>query len=117
MQLDEDTDADEIKRVRKQIETKPITLVDSSWPGKELIEIEHLNGKAIVKINYRHPLIREAYEPLHKVVESGGEGMDTEDLVALIRKGALALDVLFLGYAKAENLHRDTEQFSDLRSY
>lgn len=117
MQLNEETDADEIKRVRTQIETKPITLVDSSWPGKELFEIEHLNGKAIVKINYRHPLIREAYEPLHKTAQSGGEGMDTEDLVALIRKGALALDILFLGYAKAENLHRDPEQFSDLRSY
>lgn len=117
MQLDEETDADEIQRVRKQIEVKPITLVDSSWPGKELFEIEHLNGKAIVKINYRHPLIREAYEPLHKAAQNGGEGMDTEDLLGLIRKGALALDVLFLGYAKAENLHRDPEQFSDLRSY
>lgn len=48
----------------QQINEQPITLVDSSWPGKELFDITHFNGKAVVKLNHRHPFIKQIYNPI-----------------------------------------------------
>ncbi|WP_280181756.1 ATP-binding protein [Nocardia farcinica] len=110
-------DKEQAEQVREQIDSKPITLVDGGWPGKEIFEITHLNGKAIVRLNHRHPFIRDIYDPLKAVADEGASGLDREELVALARKAEKGLDVLFLAYAKAENLHTDPEQFDDLRSY
>ncbi|GIH28489.1 hypothetical protein Aph01nite_67990 [Acrocarpospora phusangensis] len=110
-------DKEQTEQVREQVESKPFTLVDASWPGKEIFEITHLNGKAIVRLNHRHPFIRDIYDPLKAVAKNGTNGVDIEELVSLARKTGQALDVLFLAYGKAENMHRDPEQFDDLRSY
>jgi hypothetical protein len=108
-------DTEKASKLRKQIEDKPMILVDGNWPGKEIFEITHLNGKAIVRLNHRHPFIRDVYDPL-KAVGNGGE-LSSEDLVELVRKSKRGLDVLFLAYAKGENMHRKPEIFDDLRSY
>ena len=111
-------DEEEIAQIREQIESRPITIIDGDWPGKELFEISHLNGKAIFKINHRHPFVREVYDPLKKVAKDGADGLDSDDLVELARKAEVAIDVLFLAYAKAENMHRrPDEQYDELRSY
>jgi hypothetical protein len=111
-------DEEEIAQIREQIESRPITIIDGDWPGKELFEISHLNGKAIFKINHRHPFVREVYDPLKKVAKDGADGLDNDDLVELARKAEVAIDVLFLAYAKAENMHRyPDEQYDELRSY
>jgi hypothetical protein len=113
----EDTDEQEA-RIREQIERKPIVLVDGDWPGKELFEIVHLNGKAIVKVNHRHPFIRDVYDPLKKVATDGVDQIEPEELIDLARKVELAIDVLFLAYAKAENMHPNPDtQYDSLRSY
>jgi hypothetical protein len=117
LQLDPAVDAEQIEQIRTRIHSKPITLVDASWPGKEIFEISHLNGKAIVKLNHRHPFIRDVYDPLKAVAKNGADGMSADDLVVLARKAEIALEVLFLAYAKAENMHRTPEVFDDLRSY
>jgi hypothetical protein len=111
-------DEDQIAKIRQQIKSKPITIIDGDWAGKELFEISHLNGKAILKLNHRHPFVRDVYDPLKKVAKEGVDGLDSEDLVALTRKAEIAIDVLFLAYAKAENMHRHPdEQYDELRSY
>jgi len=111
-------DDESIAAVRERIEAKPITLVDASWPGAEMFEISHLNGKAIVKLNHRHPLWRDVFDPIKEVAEKGAEGANEQDLLDLIRKASAAIDVLFLAYAKAENLHTNPdEEFSQLRNY
>jgi hypothetical protein len=103
--------------IKKQIQERPIMLVDSSWPGKELFEIMHLNGRAIVKINHRHPFIKEIYNPIKEVANSTGEGLDANDILDLARKIEAAIDVLFMAYAKAENLHSNPDEaYSDLRT-
>ncbi len=113
-----DDDADEIQKIREQITSKPITIIDGNWAGKELFEISHLNGKAILKLNHRHPFVRDVYDPLKKVAKDGIDGLDNEDLVELTRKAEVAIDVLFLAYAKAENMHRHPdEQYDELRTY
>lgn len=117
LQLDPIADADKAASIRERIKNSPITIVDVSWPGKELFEINHLNARAILKLNHRHPFIRNVYDPLKKVANDGGEGLTPEEIIELARRTETALDILFLAYAKAENMHQDPSVFDDLRSY
>lgn len=111
-------DDESIAAVRERIAEKPITLIDASWPGSTMFEISHLNGKAIVKLNHRHPLWRDVFDPIKEVAEKGADGANEQELVDLIRKASAAVDVLILAYAKAENLHvSPDEQFEQLRNY
>ncbi|MFD6295658.1 ATP-binding protein [Streptomyces sp. NPDC060235] len=110
-------DQEKAEEVREQVKQNPFTLVDGAWRGKEMFEIDHLNGKAIIHLNHRHPFIRDIYDRLKAVADDGANGVEPEELLALIRKTQTALDTLFLGYAKAENMHPKPSQFDDLRSY
>ncbi|MFD4907528.1 ATP-binding protein [Kitasatospora purpeofusca] len=110
-------DQEQAEQVREQVREQPFTLVDGAWPGKEMFDIDHLNAKAIVRLNHRHPFIRDVYDRLKAVADGGANVTTTEELVKLIRKTETALDVLILAYAKAENMHVDPNQFDDLRSY
>ncbi|WP_081290251.1 ATP-binding protein [Mycobacterium asiaticum] len=111
-------DQESIDSVRKRLDEKPINLVDAQWPGSDLFRIRHLNGRAIVEINHRHPVWRDVFDPLKKVADDGGAGSTEQELVALIRKASAAIEVLVLAYAKAENLHVDPDtQFEQLRTY
>lgn len=111
-------DQGSIDSVRKRIDEKPITLVDAQWPGSDLFRIRHLNGRAIVEINHRHPLWRDVFDPLKKAADDGGAGATEQELVALIRKASVAVEVLVLAYAKAENLHLNPDdEFEQLRTY
>jgi hypothetical protein len=110
-------DQEKAEEVREQVKENPFTLVDAEWPGNEMFEIDHLNGKAIIRLNHRHPFIRDIYDRLKAVADEGTNGNDTEELLSLIRKTQTGLDLLFLAYAKAENMHSKPQQFADLRSY
>jgi hypothetical protein len=116
LQLDLKDDADTVGQVRKEIDEKPITMVDARWPGSELFEIIHLNGKAIVKINHRHPFWKNVYGPI-KTAATGTSNASQEELLELLRKAEAGIDALILAYAKAENLHPDATAFDKLRSY
>ena len=110
-------DQEQVQQFKQQVQQNPFTLVDSSWPGKEMFEIDHLNGKAIIRLNHRHLFIRDVYDRLKAVAKKGVNGSEPEELIALIRKADVALELLFLAYAKAENMHANPDQFDDLRSY
>ncbi|MFI1884700.1 ATP-binding protein [Streptomyces jumonjinensis] len=108
---------EEAEQIREQVQENPFTLVDGSWPGKELFEIDHLHGKAIVRLNHRHIFIRDVYDKLKAAAKAGMSGTDAEELINLVRKTETALDLLILAYAKAENMHADPAHFENLRSY
>lgn len=57
-------DREKAKWVRQSFEKRAITVVDGQWPGKDLLDIRHLTGKAIVKVNHRHPFMSEFVGPL-----------------------------------------------------
>lgn len=119
----QDLDIDPIEKpeqadkIRTQIRSHPMTLVDGNWPGKEMLEIDHLNGKAVVRLNHRHMFIRDIYDSVRAAASKPLEDQDAGELLDLIHRVSTGLDVLFLAYAKAENMHRDPEIFDDLRSY
>lgn len=117
LQLNESDHPEAATHIRDQIQEEPITLVDASWPGSELFEIVHLNGKAIVKINHRHPFWRDVYGPIKAVADNGNGNLSEDELVSLLRKAEGGIDALVLAYAKAENLHKDPTIFNQLRTY
>jgi hypothetical protein len=120
LDLDENSEDKETREqsVRQAVETKPISIVDLDWPGKELVDITHLNGKAVVKINRRHPFIREIYTPLKELAGQDPDSLVATDVVEFLRKVEVAFDVLFMAYAKAENMDADAAlKYADLRSY
>lgn len=118
LEINADEQREKANEIKKKLETLPITIVDNSWPGKELFEIDHLNGKAILKINHRHPFIREIYDPLKDLAGRDPTEIDATEAIRLAKRAEIGLDVLFMAYAKAENLHPDPESaYDDLRSY
>ncbi|MGB8946487.1 MAG: ATP-binding protein [Streptomyces sp.] len=118
MGLDPDVDTEKVEALREQIRTKPITLFDASWPGKEFIEIHHLNGKSLVKFNLRHTFFKEVYIPLKKLADQGTDGMTPEDMLDLARRAEAAIDLLFMGYARAESMAQNPEEdYSQLRTF
>lgn len=110
-------DEEQSAEIREEIQAQPITLKDGNWPGKEIFEITHLNGKAIVRLNHRHPFIRDIYDALKEAGNGSGEELTPEELTDLARKAKRGLDVLFLAYAKGENMHPNPDVFDNLRSY
>jgi hypothetical protein len=118
MGVNPDEEPERAEEVKQKIHELPITIMDDSWSGKELFEITHLNGKAIIKYNHRHPFFREIYDPIKELADRDPTTISTEDAIRLARKTEVALDVLFMAYAKAENMHPDPDSvYEDLRSY
>lgn len=111
---------DEKKReqIRYAVEELPVTLIDLEWPGNGLLDIEHLNGKAVVKLNNRHPFMRSVYRPLKEVAAKEPDQLNAAQVIDLARKAEVALDVLFMAYAFAENMNPNADQdYASLRSY
>ncbi|MDC7719487.1 ATP-binding protein [Priestia sp. YIM B13446] len=115
--IDSDTNKELADKMTEQINEQPITLVDSSWPGKELLDITHFNGKAVVKLNHRHPFIKQIYNPIKEAASQDPSTMNPDEMIELARKVEAAIDVLFMAYAKAENMHVNPDDvYSDLRT-
>ncbi|MFB4293446.1 ATP-binding protein [Nonomuraea sp. ATR24] len=117
LDIDPETDAATADKIRAQILEHPLTILDGNWPGKELMAIDHLNGKATLRLNHRHPFIRNIYDALKDSANRQFDEQEPADMHDLIRRTWMSLDMLFLAYAKAENLHRDPDIFDNLRSY
>ncbi|MCD5341431.1 ATP-binding protein [Arthrobacter sp. AK04] len=118
MDIDPEAGADRADEIRSHIAEHPMTILDGSWPSKEMMAIDHLNGKVILRLNHRHPFIRDIYDVLRETGDKAYDEQQPADMHGLIRRTSMALDMLFFAYAKAENLHREPEEmFTDLRGY
>ena len=115
--LDEDAPQEQREETKARFKDLPISIVDDSWPGKELFEITHLNGKAILQINQRHPFITEVYKPVKAMADQDAAEVEGADAIDLACRVESALDLLFMAYAKAENMHSNPDEvYGDLRS-
>lgn len=104
------------KEFADQALQKPINALEMSWPGKGLLDIEHLNKTVIVKINKNHPFIREIYSPLKQVCDKDISDLDDIYINHLFEKAREGIDLLFFAYAKAENMSQNPEeQYMELR--
>jgi hypothetical protein len=104
------------EEIKQKLEELPFMLVDGSWPGKELMEITHLNGRAVVRLNHRHAFFREVYDPVKEMAAKSADLVELASAVRLVKRMDVALDVLLMAYAKAENMDPDPNKYDDLRS-
>ncbi|SDF93855.1 Histidine kinase-, DNA gyrase B-, and HSP90-like ATPase [Pedobacter terrae] len=92
-----------------QTQQKPMVALEMEWAGKGLLDIEHLNRTVVVKINKRHPFIREVYNQIKEAAQRDVSEMEPEQITHLFEKALAGIDLLFFAYAKAENMHEDPE--------
>ncbi|HFL3236634.1 TPA: ATP-binding protein [Clostridioides difficile] len=92
---------------------QPFTILDSDWPGSEFFEAKYLGDQIIIQYNNRHPFFEKVYRRLLEIEKSEEPVEVNPDLIALVRN---AIDLLLVGYSKAESQYEDPEdRFSDLR--
>lgn len=116
--IDPKQNPEQAEEVKQRVQELPITIVDAAWPGKELFEITHLNGKATIRINHRHPFIQQVYDPLKDLASRDSSTVTAEEAIEIAKKAEIGLDILFMAYAKAENMSSDPDDmYGDLRSY
>ena len=96
--------------------------MDTQWPGKEFIHIEHLGKNTIVKLNNKHPFFTKIYAPVLKAAgildakNEGEEQLTVEEFRQTARMLHVGLDLLIYAYAKAESMDPDPEEkYGDLR--
>jgi anti-sigma regulatory factor (Ser/Thr protein kinase) len=104
--------------VRDSFDRRAVTIVNGQWPGKELLDIKHLTGKAIVTVNDRHPFMSELVGPLKSMASLDPEELDMNEVATLLDKLSVGMDLLLIGYAKAENMHADPDEaYGELRGH
>ena len=95
-----------------------MTIVNGQWPGKDLLDIKHLTGKAIVSVNDRHPFMAELVGPLKTMAALDAEELDANEVSTLLKKLSVGMDLLLMAYAKAENMRSDPDEaYGELRSH
>ena len=108
------------KELKETVKTLPFTIVDGSWPGRELMDITHLNGKAIIRINNRHPFFKEIYDPLSEMASRSVADIESagSSVLELLQKVERGIEWLLMAYAKAENMDpKPDDKYTDLRSF
>jgi anti-sigma regulatory factor (Ser/Thr protein kinase) len=112
------TSADKANWVRESFDKRAVTIVNGQWPGKDLLDIKHLTGKAIVSVNDRHPFMTELVGPLKTMAGLDPEELDPAEVSTLLNKLSVGMDLLLMAYAKAENMHADPDDvYGDLRTH
>ena len=110
--------ADKANWVRDSFDRRAVTIVNGHWPGKDLLDIKHLTGKAIVSINDRHPFMSELVGPLKTMAALDAEELDPAEVSTLLNRLSVGMDLLLMAYAKAENMHADPDDaYGELRSH
>lgn len=105
-------------KLRETIEALPFTIADRTWPGKEMLDITHLNGKAIVILNHGHPFIRDVYDAAQSMAARSADEVDPAEALRFARRMKVGFDLLFMAYAKAENMHPTPDSYyGDLRMF
>lgn len=113
---DLDQEPERVDRIRISLEEGKMNIDVAAWPGTDMFEITHLNAAATVLLNLRHEFMSEIYVKVGEVA-SGKVSLTTDDARRLASQVETALDLLFLAYAKAENMHPNPDDFSSLRTY
>jgi len=110
--------ASEREEYKANIRGLPFVVESVSFPGRHFIEVQHLSGMIIFRINTRHRFYREVWEPLKEVAEQDGGVVSAEVAASTARRAVEALTQLVIAYGKAEAMHPTPhEQYGTLRDY
>lgn len=99
-------------QVKAKIEQQPFTIVPDNWPGQEFLVIKHLGSNVIVRMNMEHPFYTEVYSKL-VAAEKQDDDQQKKELAKAVHNG---IDLLIVGYARAEGQYDDPSIFDGLRT-
>ena len=96
----------------------PFVLESMEFPGNMFIDIKHLAGKVIIRLNTRHRFYREMWEPLKDIAERDAGTVSGEEAVKAARRTIEALSLLIVAYGHAQSMHpTPNDQYDDLTIY
>jgi len=101
-----------------RIKDLPFVVESVDFPGKQFIDIRHVNGKVIIELNTRHRFYREMWAPLRAIADSEPGARHSSESVHTARRTLEALTLLLIAYGKAESMNENpNEQYAELRGY
>lgn len=110
------TEPEEREQYIERVRSLPFVVESVDWPGDQLFELVHAGKTTIIRLNTRHRFYREMYAPLRSLSQQDPDSVTGESAVAVARRAAEAITLLFIAYAKAESMHEDAdEQYNELR--
>ncbi|WP_375468000.1 hypothetical protein [uncultured Nostoc sp.] len=87
------------------------------FPGNQLINTQHIDGKVIIRLNTRHRFYREMWEPLRSIATAPLGSIFSNEVSKAARRSIEALTLLIIAYGKAESMDENPrEHFLELRS-
>lgn len=100
----------------EKVKELPFVIESVDFPGKQFIDILHVGGKVIIRINIRHKFYREAWKPLKDIADSVPGGRYEGEVVRTAQRTIETLTLLLIAYGKAESMHPTPhDQYGDLR--
>lgn len=112
-EVPEEHKASKKAQVKAKIEQQPVTIVPDTWPGQEFIETKHLGSNVLVRINMSHPFYTEIYSKLVAAEKPEDEDDQKKEMARVVRNG---IDLLIVGYARAEGQYEAPSVFDSLRT-
>ncbi|GGK70008.1 histidine kinase [Planomonospora parontospora subsp. parontospora] len=114
------TDADEQTKANytAQVKDLPFVVESVNFPGKQFMDVQHVGGKVIIRLNTRHRFYKEMWEPLSEISKMNTTAISPEQASKATRRAMEALTLLLIAYGRAESMHEDPhEQYEQLRDY
>lgn len=110
-----DEERDEyVDRVREQ----PIVIESVDLAGTGFIDIQHIGGQVIIRINIRHRFYKELYAPIKAISDQDPGTVSGVEAVQTARRTVEALTVLIAAYGKAESMNENPlEAYGMLRDF
>ncbi|MDZ7966593.1 MAG: ATP-binding protein [Nostoc sp. DedSLP03] len=102
----------------ESIKDLPFVIESVDFPGNTFIDIQHLNGQVVIRLNTRHRFYREMWEPIRSIAERSPGGVSSDEAIRTAKRTIEALTLLIIAYGKAESMDENPrERYGDLRIY
>jgi hypothetical protein len=112
---EEDEDKEEYL---EEIKDLPFVVESVDFPGNVFVDIQHLDGQVIIRLNTRHRFYREMWEPIKSIAGRDPGAVSGEEAVRAARRTIEALTLLFIAYGKAESMDDNPrDRYADIRMY
>ncbi|HET6231216.1 MAG TPA: ATP-binding protein [Longimicrobiaceae bacterium] len=96
----------------------PFVVESVDFPGANFLDIQHLDGQVIIRVNTRHRFYREMWEPIRSMASRNAGSVSGDEAVRTARRTMEALTLMVIAYGKAESMHeKPHDQYVDLRMY
>ncbi|MBM9606735.1 ATP-binding protein [Desulfopila inferna] len=95
-----------------KIEKQPCTIIDkddSSWKGSTFVDIHPAGGRTVIEYNRSHDIFIFIYDAIKELSESSPD-TDSGSIVKRAKDLKVAIDLLMMAYAQAENYFGDLDE-------